>query len=204
MSARSGKRLDVLRASPSRRGGERERMNRIGETTFPFLFYHRISCFCSSFPYSVFIFCYFLRGLSSSRSSEMLLYERYRVSKGDDRAARSPVGRCLYNLGNSIKSQFYHNSRFISSSVFFFFWLLFSLFVSRAFPLYAFLSRPSPSFRDISFLCAVARTHGSSVRESDTPYVRVSITIYVQSRRREIARSSYGIKFRNRKSGVFS
>lgn len=163
MSARSGKRLDVLRASPSRRGGERERMNRIGETTFPFLFYHRISCFCSSFPYSVFIFCYFLRGLSSSRSSEMLLYERYRVSKGDDRAARSPVGRCLYNLGNSIKSQFYHNSRFISSSVFFFLVTFFSFRLARVSALR--FSLPSFSLFPRYFLPLRCRADARFVRQ---------------------------------------
>lgn len=128
----------------------------------------------------------------SSRLPEML-YERNAYQKKDDRAARSPVSSRGFEI--SMKSQFYHSSRFTSPffnlivyicvciCVCMYFSLLFFFSLFLLFPRYFFLAQSRARF---------------ACRRSEVTTYSVTLTsceFFVQSRTREIARSSHGIKY---------
>lgn len=149
----------------------------------------RLFCFFFIYRISWFLFLFLFLSLLSSRDAVILLAHRnvlrkVRVSKEDDRAARSPFSRASFKI--SMKSQFYHHNSFTSTSLIFFnvflfyftlllffFFLLFSLF-----PRYFFLARSRARF---ACLWKVI--------------LSVLSTFLIQSRTRGIARSSHGIKY---------
>lgn len=126
-----------------------------------------------------------------------MLYERYAYQKEDDRAVRSPVSHTIF-IGISMKSQFYHSSRFTSPSSNSFLKFLFLLFSLLFFLLFSFLSLSA------IFFSSRDRAHGSPVATFKVTFCSaVSSTISVQSRTREIARRSHGIKYATERVDVY-
>lgn len=199
-------RNEVFRTPPSRWERKDARINWIGETTFPFFFFPDVWAVLFvllSFLFPVFF--YFLRMTPLSFSFAEMLLRKVRVSKRGRSRCAIPGQSLTIFLGISMKSQFYHSSRFTSPSsrslppsfLSYISALRFYVYVFLFFVIFVPLS-----FRDI--FSSRDRAHGSSaaIPKSWLPVPLYNpSTISVQSRTREIARSSHGIKYATERVG---
>lgn len=143
---------EVIRTPPSRREREGARMNWIGQTTFPFSGCEL--CFWFFFIRFSFLLC-LLIFFSSSDAVILLVCQnalrKVRVSKKRTiDTVRSPVSHTIF-FGISMKSQFYHSSRFTSPSSVLLFFLYFRICMVL-FNFFFLVIFVPLSFRDIFFL----------------------------------------------------